>query len=120
GGRAPPGGRHSHLARVGAVMTAALSVRDLTFVYPDGHQALFGVNLDIESSEALESALDGFEGTVLAVSHDRAFLGRLDRFVMITDDGAVLGVPDYELALAALSSPDAAATMRLVKTLSTG
>ncbi|MFM7262899.1 MAG: ATP-binding cassette domain-containing protein, partial [Acidimicrobiales bacterium] len=75
-------------------------------------------NLDIESSEALESALDGFEGTVLAVSHDRAFLGRLDRFVMITDDGAVLGVPDYELALAALSRPDAAATMRLVKTLS--
>ena len=77
-------------------------------------------NLDIESSEALESALDGFEGTVLAVSHDRAFLGRLDRFVMITDDGSVLGVPDYELALAALSNPDGAASMRLVKTLSAG
>ena len=77
-------------------------------------------NLDIESSEALESALDGFEGTVLAVSHDRAFLGRLDRFVMITDDGSVLGVPDYELALAALSDPDGAASMRLVKTLSDG
>ncbi|MEY3691624.1 MAG: hypothetical protein RJB57_1280 [Actinomycetota bacterium] len=76
-------------------------------------------NLDIESSEALESALDGFEGTVLAVSHDRAFLGRLDRFVMVTDDGSVLGVPDYDLALAALSDPDGAASMRLVKTLST-
>ena len=32
-------------------------------------------NLDIDSCEALESALDGFEGTVVAVSHDRAFLG---------------------------------------------
>ena len=31
-------------------------------------------NLDIDSSEALERALDGFEGTVVAVSHDRAFL----------------------------------------------
>ena len=31
-------------------------------------------NLDIDSSEALEHALDGFEGTVVAVSHDRAFL----------------------------------------------
>ena len=31
-------------------------------------------NLDIDSSEALEAALEGFEGTVVAVSHDRAFL----------------------------------------------
>ena len=31
-------------------------------------------NLDIDSSEALETALEGFEGTVVAVSHDRAFL----------------------------------------------
>ena len=38
-------------------------------------------NLDIDSSEALESALDGFQGTVLAVSHDRTFLRRLDRFL---------------------------------------
>ena len=31
-------------------------------------------NLDTDSSEALETALDGFVGTVVAVSHDRAFL----------------------------------------------
>ena len=31
-------------------------------------------NLDIDSSEALEAALDSFTGTVVAVSHDRAFL----------------------------------------------
>ncbi len=35
-------------------------------------------------------ALDGFQGTVVAVSHDRTFLATLDRFVMITDDGEVL------------------------------
>ena len=44
-------------------------------------------NLDIESSEALESALDQFEGTVVAVSHDRAFLRRLDRYLMIVHSG---------------------------------
>jgi len=32
-------------------VTAALSVRDLAFVYPDGHQALFGVNLEIGAGE---------------------------------------------------------------------
>ena len=40
-------------------------------------------NLDIDSCEALEQALDGFDGTVVAVSHDRAFLRRLDRFLMV-------------------------------------
>ncbi|MEZ5247845.1 MAG: hypothetical protein R2713_01085 [Ilumatobacteraceae bacterium] len=44
-------------------------------------------NLDVDSSDALERALDGFEGTVVAVSHDRAFLSTFDRFLMITDDG---------------------------------
>ena len=41
-------------------------------------------NLDIDSSEALETALESFEGGVLAVSHDRAFLRRMDRFLMVT------------------------------------
>ena len=47
-------------------------------------------NLDIDSSEALESALDGFEGTVVAVSHDRAFLRRLDRFLLLAHTGEVV------------------------------
>ena len=46
-------------------------------------------NLDIDSSEALERALDGFEGTVVAVSHDRAFLKRMDRFLRLDHDGTV-------------------------------
>jgi len=74
-------------------------------------------NLDIESSEALEQALDGFVGTVIAVSHDRTFLATLDRFVMITDDGEVYSLPDYDLALAALQQPDQLANLRLAKPL---
>jgi ATP-binding cassette, subfamily F, member 3 len=34
-------------------------------------------NLDIPSCEVLEQALDEFEGTVLAISHDRYFLDRV-------------------------------------------
>ncbi|MCW3065574.1 MAG: transporter related protein, partial [Solirubrobacterales bacterium] len=59
-------------------------------------------NLDIDSSEALEHALDGFEGTVVAVSHDRAFLRRMDRFLMVLHDGSVVPLPDYGRALDAL------------------
>ena len=87
----------------------------------DGHNVLLldepTDNLDIESSEALERALDGFEGTVIAVSHDRAFLSTLDRFLMITDDGEVCAIPDYELAMRALADPSTAATLRLVEPL---
>ena len=74
-------------------------------------------NLDIESSEALEKALDGFQGTVLAVSHDRTFLARLDRFVMIDDDGEVWSLPDYEIAMQALSAPTTISRIRLAKKL---
>jgi ATPase subunit of ABC transporter with duplicated ATPase domains len=74
-------------------------------------------NLDIESSEALEMALEGFEGTVIAVSHDRTFLARFSRFIMITDDGAVYEIPDFDLALAGLSEPDKLSTLRLAKPL---
>ena len=74
-------------------------------------------NLDIESSEALEMALEGFEGTVLAVSHDRTFLTRFSRFIMITDDGEVYELPDFEIALAGLQAPDQLATLRLAKPL---
>jgi ATPase subunit of ABC transporter with duplicated ATPase domains len=61
-------------------------------------------NLDVASSEALEHALDGFEGTVVAVSHDRAFLRTLDRFLLLGHDGAVAALPDPGRALAALGA----------------
>jgi ATPase subunit of ABC transporter with duplicated ATPase domains len=75
-------------------------------------------NLDIDSSEALERALDRFEGTVVAVSHDRAFLRTLDRFLMLLHDGTVLSLPTYESALEALLDPEAAADVRLAKVIS--
>ena len=74
-------------------------------------------NLDIESSEALEKALDRFEGTVVAVSHDRAFLRTLDRFLMVLHDGVVLSLPSYDSALEALIDPERAAEVRLAKAL---
>ena len=46
-------------------------------------------NLDLESAEALEGALDAFTGTVLAVTHDRLFARGLDRFVVVGGDGVV-------------------------------
>ena len=74
-------------------------------------------NLDIDSSEALERAIEGFEGTVIAVSHDRTFLANFERFIMITDDGDVYELPDYDIALAGLSAPAELATLRLAKPL---
>ena len=74
-------------------------------------------NLDIDSSEALETALDGFTGTVVTVSHDRAFLRALDRYLMVLHDGTVLALPGYEPALEALLDPARAAAGRLAKPL---
>ena len=74
-------------------------------------------NLDIESSEALEHALEGFQGTVIAVSHDRAFLRRMDRYLMVLHDGAVLAIPDYATVLEAILEPERAGEVRLAKVL---
>ena len=50
-------------------------------------------HLDIESVEVLEHALEAFDGTVIAVSHDRYFLDRIaDRIVEVRD----LEVRSYE------------------------
>ena len=75
-------------------------------------------NLDIESAEALETALGSFEGTVVAVSHDRAFLRAMDRFLMVLHDGTVLSLQEYDSALEALIDPLRAADARLAKILS--
>jgi len=43
-------------------------------------------HLDIDSIEALEDALERYDGTVIAVSHDRYFLDRIaDRIVLVAD-----------------------------------
>src|SRR4051794_20132976 len=72
----------------------------------DGHNLLLldepTDNLDIDSSEALEAALEGFEGTVVAVSHDRVFLRRMDRFLMVLHDGSVVPYLGFDSMLDAL------------------
>ena len=47
-------------------------------------------NLDLASAEALEIGLDAFDGTVVAVTHDRWFAATLDRFLVFTADGSVV------------------------------
>ena len=46
-------------------------------------------NLDLESAEALEQGMDAFEGTVVAVTHDRWFARGFDRFLVFGSDGGV-------------------------------
>ncbi|MCD0442200.1 ATP-binding cassette domain-containing protein [Glycomyces sp. A-F 0318] len=47
-------------------------------------------NLDLASAEALEQGLKAFEGTVIAVTHDRWFTRGFDRFVVFRNDGEVV------------------------------
>ena len=45
-------------------------------------------HLDIDSKEALESALEEFDGTIIAVSHDRYFIEKLaSRIIELKPDG---------------------------------
>ena len=57
-------------------------------------------NLDLHSAEALEQALDAFDGTVVAVTHDRAFARTFDRYLIFDSDGAVRlsDEPDWAVA----------------------
>jgi len=50
-------------------------------------------NLDLASAEALEEGLAGFEGTILAVTHDRWFARTFDRFLIFGGDGTVRESP---------------------------
>lgn len=47
-------------------------------------------NLDLVSAEALEEALTRFDGTVLAVTHDRWFARSFDRYLVFRADGEVI------------------------------
>ncbi|MEV4705909.1 ATP-binding cassette domain-containing protein [Actinoplanes sp. NPDC049316] len=51
-------------------------------------------NLDLASAEALEEGLKAFEGTVIAVTHDRWFTRGFDRFVLFQGDGEVVETPE--------------------------
>ncbi len=51
-------------------------------------------NLDLESADALQAGLEAFDGTVLAVTHDRWFARSFDRFLLFGSDGVVREVPE--------------------------
>jgi ATPase subunit of ABC transporter with duplicated ATPase domains len=46
-------------------------------------------NLDVQSAEALEAGLEAFDGTVVAVTHDRWFARGFDRYLVYGADGEV-------------------------------
>ncbi len=50
-------------------------------------------HLDIESIEALEEALEDFEGTLLFISHDRFFINKVSRRVIAIEDGRLSSYP---------------------------
>ncbi|MBN2796485.1 MAG: ABC-F type ribosomal protection protein [Clostridia bacterium] len=55
-------------------------------------------HLDIISKEALEDALEAYEGTIIAISHDRYFLNKITKRILeLNNDGCVnyLGNYDY-------------------------
>lgn len=97
------GGASSVLGRYGLVKSAEQRFESLS----GGQQARFQIlllelegttlllldeptdNLDFESAEALEEALDRFEGAVVTVTHDRWFARRFDRFLVFDADGRV-------------------------------
>ena len=70
------GGERTRLAFLGLMQDAP---NCLVLDEPTNH-------LDIDSIEVLEDALERFDGTVVAVSHDRYFLDRIaDRIVLVAD-----------------------------------
>ncbi len=54
-------------------------------------------HLDIGSAEALENALLAFDGTIIAVSHDRYFINRIATRIIEIDEGSEKGLYDYSL-----------------------
>ena len=54
-------------------------------------------HLDISSSEALENALLAFDGTIVAVSHDRYFINRIATRIIELSPTSERGMLDYSL-----------------------
>ena len=59
-------------------------------------------HLDMNSREVLEGALESFEGTILAISHDRYFINRFaNRVIELSADGLHTYIGNYDDYLAA-------------------
>jgi ATP-binding cassette subfamily F protein 3 len=65
-------------------------------------------HLDIPSREVLENALDEYNGTIIAVTHDRYLVNRLaDRIFHMTESGLTEYVGGYDDYLEAVKNADA-------------
>jgi ATP-binding cassette, subfamily F, member 3 len=73
-------------ARVALAIIMLTGANFLIFDEPTNH-------LDVESIEALEDAIEEFEGTVLLVSHDRALLRALTTRTWILHEGRITDFP---------------------------
>jgi ATP-binding cassette subfamily F protein 3 len=73
-------------ARVALAMMMLSGANLLLFDEPTNH-------LDVESIEALEDAIDAFDGTVILVSHDRALLRTLTSRVWVLHRGRITDFP---------------------------
>lgn len=74
-------------------------------------------HLDIPSREALEAALSGFDGTIIAVSHDRYFIRRLATRVIDISEGTVKDHRGGFDEWAAVALGESTAARELVKTV---
>ncbi len=73
-------------ARVALAMMMLSGANLLLFDEPTNH-------LDVESIEALEDAIEAYDGTVILVSHDRALLRALTTRVWVLHDGRITDFP---------------------------
>jgi ATP-binding cassette subfamily F protein 3 len=73
-------------ARVALAMMMLSGANLLLFDEPTNH-------LDVESIEALEDAIEAYEGTVILVSHDRALLRALTTRVWVLHEGRITDFP---------------------------
>ena len=88
----------------GRVLLTKLMLRQDNFLIldePTNH-------LDRDSREMLETALLGFEGTILTVSHDRYFINRIaDRVLVMEPDGVTEYLGNYDDYLEKLAQKNA-------------
>jgi ATP-binding cassette subfamily F protein 3 len=75
-------------------------------------------HLDIESREVLEEALEGYDGTVILISHDRAMLSATSTRVWAWEDGRFVDYPgsfDEWMEWSARRKAESAATATLAR-----
>lgn len=76
-------------------------------------------HLDIMSREVLEDALTDFDGTILAVSHDRYFIKKLASRILAFEDGGVrdyMGTYEDYLSYVSRFAPKSASTTSEIST----